>query len=94
MHIGANALMNSNSNLCTKSQTQLQNQYGPIVPEKVANQTRVQPTCIIGIKKGGTKVFTSGKSRLSRFLSKFGPKLLSDFYDMTVNRQFSSKKMN
>ena len=47
--------MNSNSNLCTKSQTQLQNQYGPIVPEKVANQTRVQPTCIIGIKKGGQK---------------------------------------
>ena len=43
-------------------------------------------------KKGGTKVFTNGKSRLSRFLSKFGPKLLSDFYDMTVNRQFSSKR--
>ena len=62
------------------------------MPEKVASQTRVQPTCIIGIKKGGTKVFTNGKSRLSRFLSKFGPKLLSDFYDMTVNRQFSSKR--
>ena len=55
--------------------------------EKVANQTRVQPTCIVGIKKGGPKVFTNGKSRLSRFL----PKLLSDFYEMTVNWQFSSK---